>query len=112
MAPATQPGERTAPFHNRTMITISESPDIVPFPAPAQTLEESGLSLDLVLQLTLKSLHFAGELAGTDLSRRLGLEFGVIASALDLLKAQHRCSWKAATTWALRRCRWHSTRIT
>ena len=26
------------------MITIAESPDVVPFPAPAQTLEESGLT--------------------------------------------------------------------
>ena len=72
------------------MITIAESRDVVPFPAPAQTLEESGLSLDLVLQLTLKSLHFAGELTGTDLSRRLGLEFPVIAPALELLKGQHQ----------------------
>jgi len=71
------------------MTTIAEYQDIVPFPAAAQTLEESGLTLDLILQLTLKSLHFAGELSGTDLSRRLGLEFPVIAPALDLLKAQH-----------------------
>jgi hypothetical protein len=53
------------------MTTIADYRDVVSFPAPAHTLEESGLSLDLVLQLTLKSLHFAGELSGTDLSRRL-----------------------------------------
>ena len=88
MAPPTQPGDRTALLHSRAMITIAESRDVVPFPAPAQTLEESGLSLDLVLQLTLKSLHFAGELTGTELSRRLGLEFPVIAPALELLKGQ------------------------
>src|SRR6187402_1243483 len=72
------------------MTTTAEYRDIVPFPAPAQTLEELGLSLDLVLQLALKSLHFAGELTGTELSRRLGLEFPVIAPALELLKAQHQ----------------------
>ena len=72
------------------MTTIAEYRDVVPFPASAQTLEESGLSLDLVLQLTLKSLHFAGELTGSDLSRRLGLEFPVIAPALELLKGQHQ----------------------
>jgi len=72
------------------MTTIAEYPDVVPFPAPSQTLEESGLTLDLILQLTLKSLHFAGELSGSDLTRRLGLEFPVIAPALDLLKAQHQ----------------------
>ncbi len=72
------------------MITVAESTDIVPFPAPAQTLEASGLSVDLVLQLTLKLLHFSGELTGSELSRRLGLEFPVIATALDLLKAQNQ----------------------
>src|SRR4051794_33434430 len=71
------------------MTTITEHRDVVPFPAPAQTLAESGLSLDLVLQLTLKSLHFSGELTGTDLSRRIGLEFPVMAPALELLKEQH-----------------------
>ena len=72
------------------MTTIAEFPGAVPFPAPAQTLEASGLTLDLILQLTLKSLHFAGELTGSELSRRLGLEFPVIAPALDLLKAQYQ----------------------
>jgi hypothetical protein len=71
------------------MITHAKHQDVVPFPAPAQTLAESGLSLDLILQLTLKSLHFAGELTGSELSRRFGLEFPVIAPALELLKGQH-----------------------
>ena len=60
-------------------------------PAAPQTLQDAGLSLDLVLQLVLKSLHFSGELSGTELSRRLGLSFSVISPALDLLKAQHQC---------------------
>src|SRR4030095_10885129 len=90
MAPQTQPGDRVSLFQSRPMTTIAESPEVVPFPAPAQTLEASGLTVDLILQLTLKSLHFAGELTGSELSRRLGLEFGVIAPALDLLKAQHQ----------------------
>jgi predicted ATPase with chaperone activity len=72
------------------MITVAESSDVVPFPTAAQTLEASGLTVDLILQLTLKLLHFAGELTGTDLSRRLGLEFPVIAPALELLKGQHQ----------------------
>ena len=72
------------------MITVAESTDVVPFPASPQTLEASGLTVDLILQLTLKLLHFAGELTGTDLSRRLGLEFPVIAPALELLKGQHQ----------------------
>ncbi len=73
------------------MITIAEYRDVVPFPAPAQTLEESGLTRSTSsCSSTLKSLHFAGELTGTELSRRLGLEFPVIAPALELLKGQHQ----------------------
>ena len=72
------------------MNTIAESQDVVPFPAAAQTIEASGLTVDLILQLTLKSLYFAGELTGSELSRRLGLEFPVIAPALELLKGQHQ----------------------
>jgi hypothetical protein len=64
------------------MITFAEYRDVVPYPAPAQTLAESGLPLDLVVQLTLKSLHFGGELAGTDLSRRLGAESGLVERLL------------------------------
>ncbi len=36
-------------------------------PSAPTTLEASGLSLDLVLQLALKTLHFAGELLGNGL---------------------------------------------
>lgn len=74
------------------MITVAESANVVPFPPSAQTLDASGLGVDLVLQLTLKTLHFAGELTGTELSRRLGLEFPVIFPALELLKGQHQIS--------------------
>src|SRR5688572_33442526 len=55
------------------------------------TLEEAGLSLDLVTQLALKTLFFAGELSGGDLAKRLGVNFGVVEPALDFLKAQRRC---------------------
>ncbi len=74
------------------MATITASPEVVPFPAAPHSVEESGISLDLILQLALKSLHFSGELSGTELSRRLGLEFQVIQPALDLLKTQQQIS--------------------
>src|SRR5688500_18430002 len=74
------------------MATITVTPEVVPFPAAPHSVEESGISLDLILQLALKSLHFAGELSGTELSRRLGLEFQVIQPALDLLKTQQQIS--------------------
>ena len=55
------------------------------------TLEETGLSLDMVTQLTLKTLYFSGELSGSDLSRRLGIPFSVVAPALEFLKVQRYC---------------------
>ena len=74
------------------MATISAPSDIVEFPASPQSVEEAGLPLDLILQLALKSLHFSGELSGTELSQRLGLDFHVIQPALDLLKVQQQIS--------------------
>jgi len=62
----------------------------VHLPAPI-TLEEAGLSLDLVTQLALKTLYFAGELSGADVARRLGVHFGVVEPALEFLKVQHHC---------------------
>src|SRR4026207_1366724 len=72
-----------------TLTAVSEG---VPFPTSPQSPGEAGIPLDLILQLTLKSLHFSGELSGTELSRRLGLEFQVIQPALELLKVQQQIS--------------------
>ena len=60
-------------------------------PKAPTTLEEAGLSLDLVMQLTLKALHFAGDLTGNELARRMGVKFGVIEPAIELIKAQRQC---------------------
>ena len=63
---------------------------ILPHPPAPTTLEEAGLSLDIVIQLVLKTLHFTGELAGSELAQRLGLRFSVIEPALALIKSQHQ----------------------
>src|SRR5258708_21825857 len=60
------------------------------FPIAPATLEESGLSLDLLLQLALKTLHFSGDLTGSELAHRLGLNFSVIETAVDFLKSHHQ----------------------
>ena len=82
------------PLPPRTLMTTATAPntpvEALP-PPPPRTLAEAGLSLDLVLQLVLKQLHFAGELSGIDLARRLGLVFSVIEPALDALKQQRQC---------------------
>jgi hypothetical protein len=60
-------------------------------PLAPVTLEQAGLTVDSVLQLVIKTLHFAGELSGFELAQRLGLAFPVIEPALDLLIGQHQC---------------------
>ena len=52
-------------------------PSILPHPPAPTTLQEAGLSLDLVLQLVLKTLHFVGELSGADIASRLGVSSGI-----------------------------------
>ena len=64
---------------------------VVEGPAAPKSLEEAGLSRDLVTQLILKMLHLSGELPGTELARRLGLPFFALESILAGIKQQHQC---------------------
>ena len=59
-------------------------------PSAPQKLEDTGLSADLVLQMVTKTLHFAGELKGTELAGRLGVPFSVLEASLELLRRE-RC---------------------
>ena len=61
----------------------------VPVPAAPRDLDESGLNVDLVTQLALKTLHLSGTLSGLELATRLGVQFSVIESSLDEMKWQH-----------------------
>ena len=65
-------------------------PQVMAHPPAPVSLEETGLTLDLLLQLTLKHMHFAGELTGSELARRLGLRFTAIEPAVHALKSQHQ----------------------
>jgi hypothetical protein len=69
----------------------------MPLPAP-QTLEESGLNVDVLVQLLVKTLHFAGELSGIELSERMGLCFSVIEPGIDFAKSQHLCEIVGGTS--------------
>jgi len=57
-------------------------------PQAPETLVAAGLSVDLIVQLLLKSLHMSGDLRGVDLAERLGLSFPALSPAFDQLKAQ------------------------
>jgi predicted ATPase with chaperone activity len=72
------------------MATIELPRPVLHPPAPV-TLEDSGLSADLIQQLVLKTLYFAGELTGLELSKRLGVAFSVFEPALEFLKQQRWC---------------------
>jgi predicted ATPase with chaperone activity len=72
------------------MLTAQDVDRVVPHPSAPNTLDEAGLSLDLIIQLVLKSLHFAGELSGAELARRLGVRFSLVDPALHALKQQHQ----------------------
>lgn len=60
-------------------------------PRAPTSLEASGLSLDLVIQLVLKTLDDSGELSAMQLANQLGLLFPVIEPAVDALRAQRLC---------------------
>lgn len=59
-------------------------------PLAPTTHVEAGLSLDMLVQLALKTLHFAGELTGAELATRLGVNFSVVEPALEALKTQRQ----------------------
>lgn len=69
----------------------AETSKASPVPRAPRRLEDTGLSSDLVLQMVLKTLHFAGSLTGTELAQRLGVTFQVIQRSLDELKWQQHC---------------------
>jgi predicted ATPase with chaperone activity len=71
--------------------SVPLTPECKELPAAPMTLEASGLSLDLVTQLALKTLHFAGELTGLALAERLGLQWPVIEPAVEQLKHHRHC---------------------
>jgi predicted ATPase with chaperone activity len=76
-----------------TMMTTtaqSTASGVPQLPSAPATYQEAGLTLDLLIQLSLKSLHFAGELTGVELARRMGVNFSVVEPAIDVLKAQHQ----------------------
>ena len=58
-------------------------------PAPL-SIEETCVGFDLILQLVTKTLHFWGELTGTELAERLGAVFAVIEPCINLRSEERR----------------------
>jgi predicted ATPase with chaperone activity len=62
------------------------------------TLEDAGLTRDLVEQLLLKTLNASGDLTGIELAERVGLAFPVIDPAIGVLKTQQLCEIVGGTS--------------
>ncbi len=58
-------------------------------PRPPESLDEAGLTPELIEQLLLKMLFQHGEMSGWDLSLAIGLRFSLIEAPLDTLKRKH-----------------------
>jgi hypothetical protein len=71
-----------------TTSSAMEPPAAPPVP---RTLEETGLRLDLLVQLLVKTLHLAGDLSALDLAERVGLTYPVIDPVIEQLKVQRLC---------------------
>ena len=59
-------------------------------PAAPRTAAEAGLSNDLLTQMVLKHLYQVGDLVGTELAKRLGVEFSVVEPTLEPLRLTHQ----------------------
>ncbi|HXT72021.1 MAG TPA: hypothetical protein VN700_19865 [Vicinamibacterales bacterium] len=70
------------------------SPDL---PMPA-SLEATGLRLDMIVQLLVKTLHMTGEATGTEWAERLGLPFTAIEPGVETLKAERLCEIVGGTS--------------
>jgi predicted ATPase with chaperone activity len=73
------------------MIEAIETVPAFRMPRAPQTLEATGVPLDVILQLVIKTLYFAGELSGTELAQRLGVLFTVIEPCIAMLKRERHC---------------------
>lgn len=83
-------------FFNRSAGEDVPLPSEGLLPEP-QSPAESGLRLDLIVQLVLKHLHLSGELTGTAIADRLGLVFPIVEPAIDQLKSQTLCEITGGT---------------
>jgi predicted ATPase with chaperone activity len=63
-----------------------------------RTQKDAGLTVDLLVQLAVKILNFAGELSGVALADRMGLAFPVIDAAVERIKAQRLCEIVGGTS--------------
>ncbi len=65
-------------------------------PRPPDSLDEAGLSPELIEQIITKMLFQHGEMSGWDLSLAIGLRFSLIEGPLETLKRKHLAVIKRA----------------
>jgi hypothetical protein len=66
-------------------------------PPPLDTLEDTGLNRDLLVQLIVKTLYYAGELTGGDIADRLMLPYAIIDDLFQFARNEKVCEVKGVT---------------
>jgi predicted ATPase with chaperone activity len=67
---------------------LLENSQVVDFPPAPRSIEDTGLDLGFLADLTLKVLYFAGNAMGADLSGRLALPHNITADILGFLRRE------------------------
>ena len=73
------------------MNTGQVPPIPIDMPQAPRTVEATGLTFSLIHNLVLKTLHFGGELTGSEVATRLGVGYSVVQSSLEHMKREHQC---------------------
>jgi DNA-binding PadR family transcriptional regulator len=60
-------------------------------PIAPTTIEASGLSVDLITELVVKTLLRSSELSAAEISRRMGLNYALISPSLETMKRERLC---------------------
>ena len=76
-------------------MTIAES--VCAMPAAPRTAEDTGVGADMILQLIMRTMYFAGELTGSEVAARLGVPFAVVDPSLVLMRRDHLCEIAGGT---------------
>jgi hypothetical protein len=73
------------------MPLTTDAPGAPPAPSAPMSLDDTGLSFGLIMELVLRVLHGNVELTGAELARRIGVVFPVLVPCLEYLKTQRHC---------------------
>ena len=90
--PSPRPIDESNGGQSFTTVTAEEEEEIAPFlPAQPQALADTGLSRAFLIDLALKTIHYAGLPAATRVTERMALPTGIVQEILAMLVDDHLC---------------------